>query len=309
MLDRLIEKITRKRFKSVDARLRFYVSVSDWIVAAVSFSLIFHHKLQINTYFGNDRPVDIARRALQGEIGEISVSYFRQVIVFLQDMGLIAALALFTFGWYFLYKRAVRNEIEIATRLFSQFNAPKDWEKFTGREWIPILSVGITVAFFVLAWFIDRIEIYCLVLILLNIFDVRGNSVVRQNIAGHIADPLYIPIDSDLNKPFIMRRRAVAEDYWIKRPHIERIGTMMIVEMIAFMARFSEPIIGYSVPIAVPYVIVMAAIAMNEHTMIKWRRVRDRQLDAIDEDQARAEHQREEEIAAQIAEHGTESST
>ncbi|MDP2618824.1 MAG: hypothetical protein Q8P46_01380 [Hyphomicrobiales bacterium] len=215
-------------------------------------------------------------------------------------MGAIALLALFTFVWYFLYKRAVRNEIEIVTRLYSKFNPPHDWESMIGRSWAPILAVLMTLTFIALAWFIDRIQIYCVILMLMGIQDVRGNSFVRRNLAKHFIDQRYVPLDSDLHKPFIMRRREIAEEYWINRPHIERIGLMIVGFMLAFLAAISEQVIGIKVWKEVPYLIVIFTIFANEVTMVRWRRLRDKALETVDLEQEHADRRRTGELTPEM---------
>ena len=166
---------------------------------------------------------------------------------------------------------------------------------YLGKNIIPVLSVGITVTFLALAWFIDNIKMYCLILLLLNVFDIRGNNVLRQNLVKHFSDERFIPLDSDLHKPFIMRRRAAAEDYWINKPQLERIGLFMIAAAGAFLLSVSDAAFNVKLWVGYAYLLVMAAITANEVTMRRWRLQRNAVLNKIDADEARANRDRIEE--------------
>ncbi|MFO1241632.1 MAG: hypothetical protein U1E36_00270 [Rickettsiales bacterium] len=284
-----------KNLKDTEEWLRFNMSMSDAIIAAVFFSAIFFKKLKLKEYFGSDAPEDIATGLLDKH------TPLEAVLLYLHDMGHIAALAGFTFLWYFLYKQAVHKEIGIAANLFSRFNPPHDWKKMIGYEWVPFISIGLTVAFIGLAWYVDKIQVYILIVLITNVIDIRGNSVVRQTLIHHFADPAYLPLEADLHKEFIMRRRAVAEEYWIKKPQLERIGLMIIGNVAAFVALFSEQIFGVALPIQIPYAMVVFVIAANEIIMFRWRKERDKAINKIEDDEEEANRKRTKEEVAHVA--------
>lgn len=55
--------VTGRGFSTVEERLRYYLSVSDTILAFSFFSLIFGIKLRLRQYFGTTEAIDIARQA------------------------------------------------------------------------------------------------------------------------------------------------------------------------------------------------------------------------------------------------------
>lgn len=278
-----------KNLKDTEEWLRFNMSMSDAIIAMVFFSAIFFKKLRLKEYFGTEAPGDVASSLLDKK------TPFDAVLIYAQDMGHVAALAAFTFLWYFLYKQAVHKEIGITASLFSRFNPPHDWKKLIGYEWIPLISIGLTAGFIGLAWYVDKLQVYILIVLITNVIDIRGNSVVRQSLIAHFADPAYKPLDEDLHKEFIMRRRAVAEEYWIKKPHLERIGLMMIGNVAAFTVLFSEQIFGMKLPVQLAYGIVIAVIVANEITMFRWRKERDLAINRIEDDEESANRERSKE--------------
>lgn len=275
-----------KNLKDTEEWLRFNMSLSDAIIAMVFFSAIFFKKLRLKEYFGTEAPGDVASGLLDKK------TPFDAVFLYAHDMGHVAALAGFTFLWYFLYKQAVHKEIGIAAGLFSRFNPPHDWKKLIGYEWIPIISISLTAAFIGLAWYVDKLQVYILIVLITNVIDIRGNSVVRQSLIAHFADPAYRPVDEDLHKEFIMRRRAVAEDYWIKKPQLERIGLMMIGNVAAFTVLFSGQIFGVKLPVQLAYAIVIIVIVVNEITMFRWRKQRDAAINRIEDDEEDANRER-----------------
>ncbi len=278
MID-IFRKILKKN-KSTDVgeNLRYYTRISDLIVSAGLFSMIFSVKLNVTDYFGS------------ANLSEITdPSFLTNLLNFLNSQWLLLTFALFVFIWYLLYKIAVKNETEILVRLYSQFNPPQGWEELLGQKWVPVLSVGITLAFLAMAWFIDDIMKFCLIMLLLNLMDVRGNNLMRQNLTLHFENKKHIPLDSDLHKAFIMRRREVAKEYWIWKPQIERITIMIIFTLVAFTLASSELTFGFKVWPWVPYLIIIFTIIGNEYTMGIWRSQRDQELDLIEENQNKHE--------------------
>lgn len=261
------------------------MGISDFIISAGLFSLILNNKLEIENYFGSINIVDFL-------FSLSTTSFWFQISVFLSEKWLLLLFSLFIFVWFLTYKRAVKNEMKIIVSLYSSFKPPHDWEKTIGKKWIPILSVGITGAFLGMVWSVDNIQLFCAITLFLNVLDVRGNNIVRQNLIRHFKDPKFIPTDIDPYKKFIMKRREIAEDYWIWKPQIERIGLMMMGVVAAFIAASSEKIFAVPIWDEVPYFMLIIVISANEITMMKWRIKRDGGLIAIDQQQESEERER-----------------
>lgn len=282
--DWIKRRVPGKTFKDVRERLQFHISISEKIIALGLFSILAGEKLELEKYFG--------RVELSSVPNLINESTFNNLQVFVAEKGLAALLAAFTTVWYFLYARAVRNEMGIIIETFSRFNPPHNWEQVVGKNIIPLLSIGITITFLALAWFIDNIKVYCLILLVLNVLDIRGNNILRQNLVKHFSDNRFIPADSDLHKPFIMKRRAVAEDYWINKPQLERIGMLMISTAGAFLIAVSDVAFGIKLWPGLAYGLLVTAIAVNEITMHRWRLQRNTALYKINDEEARANRER-----------------
>ena len=75
-------------------------------------------KLELEKYLGRVELSSVTRL--------IDTSIVSGLQLFVAEKGPVALLALFTTIWYFLYARAVRNEMEIIVDTFSRFNPPHD---------------------------------------------------------------------------------------------------------------------------------------------------------------------------------------
>ncbi len=291
MID-IFRKIFRRRSgEKVESNLRLSLSVSNFIVSAGLFSMILNEKLETSQYFGKYERVEFLNWV-------ITRDFWHQIVLFLIDKWLLLAVSFFIFIWFLLYRRAARNETDILVALYSRINPPPDWERTIGRKWVPVLSIGITCAFLVMAWFVDKIEILCIVMLFLNVMDTTGNNLVRRNLVQHFRNPDFVPPDSDDEKQFIMQRRKIAEDYWVWKPQIERIGLMMIGVFIAFLLATSDRVFGLRVWEELPYAVLILIIVANEITMGRWRIERDTRLEEVDLRQTEAERRRGDEIVA-----------
>lgn len=282
-IESLVSRLAGKQLRSVEDRIRFYIGVNEKIIALGLFALLVGEKLDLQKYFGGVR---ILAPTTWVEHGLANVGGF------LAAKGLSAMMAVFTTVWFFLYSRAVRDEVQIIANTFSRFNPPHDWESFAGKKFAPLMAFGIPLAFIAMAWFIDEIKFYCLILLVLNVLDLRGNSIIRQNLIRHFADPRYQPEESDLHQEFILRRRKVAERYWVFRPQLERIGILMIATVVALLCSLPDALFGVDVWIGVSYIILCSAITLNEMQMRVWRQERNAALLIIDDDEVAANRAR-----------------
>ena len=262
---------------SLEHRLRRSLGISNAMVSIGFFGFVIGSKLDLFGYLDADKPLK---------------DNLDLLITLILDKDWILLLAFTTWILFIRYTKAVKYELEILLSLFSRYNSPSNWETLIGANHVSLMSFAITGTFIALAWFVDQIQIFCLILLGLNFLDIHGNAMVRHNITKYFADPRYIPLDNDLHKPFIMRRRAVAEEYWIQNPQLERIALMMIAFIVAIMFSISEPLFGIKVHQGVPYSVVIITIIMNEYTMSKWRMIRNEKLNEINTEQLESDRQR-----------------
>lgn len=270
-----------KKKTSVEDNLKHYIGLSESLTALGLFGFIFQKKLQVDIYFG-DKGIRPDRLA--------DTNFWQLFKHFLHDKWVELLFALFILAWFFLYRTAVKAEMEVLVKLYSRINPPHDWERTIGKRMIPLLSVGLTLAFLGLAWTMDQLEFFCMIMLFLNIQDAYGNNLLRKNLLRHFLDSRYKPHETDLHAPFIMDRRKVALDYWVWRPQLERIGFMMIGVIFAFLASVSERVYGLEIWKSFPYFIIMIIIFCNEMVMGGWRIKRDVELEEIDARQE--EHER-----------------
>ena len=270
--------IVRKFFKrrertSVEDNLRFYMGFSENLVALGFFGFIFNWKLGIQEYFG---------------AGGVHVTsaldpvFWEALPKFVNERWVQIVFAFFIMVWFFLYRVAVKSEMQILVSLYSRINPPHDWERMIGARMVPLLSIGLTIAFFGLALTMDYLPLFCLIMLILSMQDAMGNNIVRKNMVRHFLKPEFDPHQTDLHGPFIKERRAVALDYWVWKPQIERVSLMMFGTLIAFLAATAQPVFGIDVWPHAGNFIVIAIIVANEITMSKWRVERDLALEDID---------------------------
>lgn len=277
VIESVVSRIAGKEIRNVEDRIKFYIGINEKIIALGLFAVLAGKKLEFSKYFGEVQLFNMNSWLVSGVLN---------VDNFFRAQGLPATMAIFTTAWFFLYSKAVRDEMNIIVSTFSRFNPPHDWEKFVGKKFAPILAIGIPLTFIVLVWFIDNIKMYCLIVLVLSVLDIRGNAIIRQNLIRHFADERYFPLESDLHREFILRRRKVAENYWIFKPHLERIGILMIATVVALLASLTKEILNFSLWIGVAYIILCSAIALNELHMRLWRKERDSELKLIESDEA-----------------------
>jgi hypothetical protein len=200
------------------------------------------------------------------------------VLGFLLEDWYLKVVFLAVFVWMFRYRRAVESELPIMADLFSRIMPPDEWEAVVGRQSIALLSLGITGAFLAMAFFVDNLPLLAMIFLLLNLFDLHGNRLIRMNLYKFLRARRYKPKAGHPETPFVIARRKVAARYWLERPQIERIMIMALAALFAFMLRFSDEIVGISVPAVVPYAVLVAAVVGNEITMHAWRADRDAAL-------------------------------
>jgi hypothetical protein len=242
----------------------------------VSFSAIYVYRLEAAVL----RPESLSELqspAFWGKVLTFAVGRWPQVL-----------LATTIFLWFIIYRNAVKNEIKIVSDLFSKSNMPYDLSGMADREGLWILQYGLVAGFLALAFFVTNIVIMSVFLLFLNLLDLRANGMVRQNVEKYLADPATAPPEADLHRPFILRRREVARNYYIGRNHFDRIFMVVMINVAALLTATSSPVFGVRSWDWVPHVLVVAGIAVNEVRILNWRLDRDARLAAIDRDEMAA---------------------
>ncbi len=271
-----------RKGNSVEENLRLNKSTAQSVGTVGFFLAVAGYRLDLKQALPNGFSIDAMLTAAFWK-GVAQVAAGQPLLV-----TLIAAIGV----WFYLYMHAVNTEMEILRSLYSDDNLPNDWEKTHGRRRIRAIALAVPLTFYALVLAAAHLPVLCAVLLLMNIVDAHANNILRRNLAKHFSDRRYDPPPTDWRAPFILRRRAVAVDYWINRPQIERIGAMMmgtalVIVLIALGAQS-----GIRVPDWLPVLVIVGVIAANEVTMDIWRTARDRRLEAIDDDEDAFESQR-----------------
>ncbi|WP_022729965.1 hypothetical protein [Fodinicurvata sediminis] len=246
---------------------------SENLIALGFFGLIFNWKLDVKYYFG-ESGVNAGR--------VLDRTFWDALPIFLEQRWADILFALFIMVWFFLYRLAVKSEMQILVSLYSRINPPHDWEKTIGARMIPLLSIGLTIAFFGLALTMDYLPLFCLIMLVLNMQDAMGNNILRKNLVRHFLKPEFNPHESDLLGPFIKERRTIALEYWVWKPQIERVSLMMFGTLAAFLAATAQPVFGIKVWPYTANFMIIAVILANEAIMSRWRIERDLALEDIE---------------------------
>lgn len=187
-------------------------------------------------------------------------------------------LAVATYWWFTNYRNAVENEIGIVDGLFHASRKPKRWQKVSDRTLFNVLSVLIVLTFLALAAALSRLEIYVTIVLGLWLQDTLGNASIRRNLRRYLDDETYHLPEDHPDAEFFRRKREIARDYWLERPHLERIALLIFLTVIVMMTAISDRVFEFPLPAIVPTGLMSAIILGNELTMKSWRLTRDADL-------------------------------
>jgi len=260
--------------KRLSKNIDYYLWLSDQLIALGLMSTILFFKLEFDVYFPTLDLYDPATVWPALETGFAD---------FFLEKGPIALLSGATMYWFVCYRSAVHKEAKILKSLYTEEREPHDWDKIGGGQFVPLLALGLVAFFVILAWFVDRPSIFCLVMAGLWIQDMIGNGILRRNLIRYFKDKAVTPQPEDPMAPVIARRRAAAQLYWIDRPQTERIATMLVLTLAVFYATtvpaWDTYILadwGYAFALAV-------LIIVNQFICQHWRAVRNAELRAADD--------------------------
>jgi hypothetical protein len=264
--------------EAADKALERHFEKSQRPLSLLTFGAIALYKLKLVDFFFASSPIDAYRKALS------DIFYGRRDNLdnFLIAHGAEAILAISTYLWWTQYSQAVRSERHLLANLYDKMGIRKRIGSIKGSSLIPLAAYGLTITFLLLMYLIDQLPLYCIVVFALNIIDIWGNSTIRTTLTEDFWKKGFAPPPGDPTREFSLRRADVIEDYWIRRPQLERIGLMMIATCVAFLLCFSKEILGFSTPLAIPYFVVICMILLNGQTMRSWRKKRDRALNQIE---------------------------
>jgi hypothetical protein len=127
-----------------------------------------------------------------------------------------ALLALTTICWYYLYKGAVLNEIDLVGEMFSESNKPEHFGSLIGHEKIYILGYVIVATFIMMILAVTKIQIYCIVALVLHTSDLIGQGLVAQNLNKTTAA---FRIGDGPNAEYTREIREIMRKYYYDNPN------------------------------------------------------------------------------------------
>jgi hypothetical protein len=187
-----------------------------------------------------------------------------------------ALLALTTVCWYYLYKGATLNEIDLVDEMFSASNKPEHFGSLIGHERIYILGYVIVAAFIMMILTVTKIQIYCIVALVLHTADLIGQGLVAQNLNRTMAA---FKIEDGPGAEYTREVREIMRGYFYDNPTILRICIILVVTAISLVIAVNVD--DQSSYKYVPYALMMANIIIGELVIRSWRIRRDRALDAV----------------------------
>jgi hypothetical protein len=275
-----LRQVGGARPDDVKTRLERYLGISNFIVSFGLFSVLLAIKLGLPEYVGPNAIslTDIVRL----DVEEKLPGFFAGLSRLVAERWFDLIFASFVVLWFFAYRSAAAIETQLLFTFYADDNPPRDWDRISGGRIVPLVAVGITVAFLLLAWFIDDILLFCSVMLFLLSQDAFGNNMVRRNILQHYYDPAFALRDDDPMTPRLKARRDIAMSYWAWRPQLTRISLMMCATALIAAIEIWSKAAGMDLGDKLLRCGLIAVIAMNEATMVIWRLNRDEALARVD---------------------------
>lgn len=276
----------------VRGRLDRYINYSTGLMGAISFGSIFLYKFDLRAAFGLE---EVSLFSLPEIWAALSAPEFLdRLAAFLRAEGWPVALFLVTALAYSWYLRAVRRELGIMSTLFARLNPPREYKALLESKSVPVLALGLTLSFILLALSCDDLVIYCLIMLALNALDYHGNFIIRLNLRKFLGDASLKPAAADPESRAVLARRRVAEVYWLERWQLRRIGILMIGNALVLLLA-ATPLLGLVPPapieaarLPLAYAILIGLIFWNEWLITGWRVERDAELRRINREESRA---------------------
>ena len=276
----LFRQVGTERPQDVKGRLGRYLGYSNFIVSFGLFSVLLGIKLDLSRYIGPNAIglTDLILLNVKDKIPNL-LAGLQQLA---SERWFDLLFAGFVMLWFFAYRSAAANESELIFSFYADDNPPKDWEKISGAAIVPLIAVGLTMAFLLLAWLIDNVALFSAVMLLLLAQDAFGNNIVRQNLLDHYYNAEFALREDDPMTARLKGRRQVALSYWVWRPQQSRIGLVMCGTSLVAAGSIWGKAAGFASTDVILRCCLMAMIATSEATILWWRLLRDEALAALE---------------------------
>lgn len=260
----LFEFWTLQRFDTTE---RFFKAL-DYLASYVGFGAFFAlvvAKVQISTGFKG------------------GIFHLANWIAFAVDTALPCLLMLLFGSIYLFGRHSVRLELAIGPKLFPPDRVPKDWGSPKQRALVLITVVAFLLLFLVLTWFADNIKVASILMFVLACNDWRTRFLIQGGIQRYFADERYAPRLGDKDYALILARRAVADDFLFRKPHLEKetiraTGCGIAAGLAAY---------GYFWDVSwadiAAYLVLIVILLANEIATVSWRYRMFRAMKAVDD--------------------------
>jgi hypothetical protein len=146
------------------------------------------------------------------------------------------------------------------------------------QAYLAILAVAVVLG--TLGYFYDKIIIFSIIFAIYNLFNMWAVWVVNQ----HLTETFDISKSNPTIEESSKMRIAILEEYYLRRPQIPRIVTIMFFSMTSIIfgilgALSNSPHATYFLYGA--YVIMILNISLSELVIWFWRQTRDERIKGI----------------------------
>jgi hypothetical protein len=146
-----------------------------------------------------------------------------------------------------------------------------------------LVTLGISVAFGVLISNVNNLPAYCITIIVYEIFDISGDSLVVRNVYRAIKN------DTLKNKEASVAQVSAIYDYYLLNPTVYRDVVLLICFFCALILYGCSRIWSRDEFELLSYGVLIVAIITGEVAIWRWRRRRNERLYSAEQNEIRTE--------------------
>jgi hypothetical protein len=217
---------------------------------------------------------------------------FQSALTFAREEGLSLLLLGCVLAIYYISRKSVTFELEVARKMFMPSRMPREWSDVQGgREAVKLVMIFMA-SYVAIAFFIDWIAVVSAGFIAIFIVNAINMRMQRRTLRKYFSMPSLMPLPAYEHHEFIIRRREVAEKYIFETPHLLKEYCALSGCCLSFVLALAGFATDTKAVLVLAQVILLVTLIGNELTVFLWRRSRNRRLNAIDDDEAVADGRR-----------------
>jgi|tagenome__1003787_1003787.scaffolds.fasta_scaffold20535397_1 hypothetical protein len=180
--------------------------------------------------------------------------------------------------WYYRYKDAVLNELNLIDEAFEENHSPVYLGRIERHRIIPYVGYILVLTYIGLILAAPYVWLYCLICLVLHVVDLIGGSITMQNLGKTFSD---FSLSNSPEGLLIARQRSVLIQYYYGNHTLPRIGVLLVITASTLVFSLIAPT-GLPQPVYfAPYIIMISNILIGELIIQRWRNERDRKLKEI----------------------------